>query len=210
MPSSRDVRAPDTWPSRGHGGRRAAAKRSLPTVFDAGTAFAFSAGTAASGGSAGSPSLPPQTVNGRTFAEMEIMAYVDFCLTVSVRKQWARWKPRQAPSLCSGERRWQGGGCRFLRQRRRCQGTAPAHPPWSAFGNTSVPPRGRCPCAESVPAAQSSPWPRAADKERVRRRPGALAGQRSEPLSPRAASPGASRCRGPYRRRLPGGTQQSR
>ncbi|XP_075369427.1 protein eva-1 homolog C-like isoform X2 [Mycteria americana] len=141
---------------------------------------------------------------------MEITAHVypDFCLTVAVRKPGARWKPRQAPSLCSGERRREGRGCRFLRQQQRCQGTAPAHPPRSAFGSTSLPPRGRCPCARSVPAAQSSPWPWAAHKERARGRPpspGALAGQRSEPLSPRAASPGASRCQGPGRQRLPAG-----
>lgn len=104
VPSPRDGGAPDICPWGGCGGRRAAAKRSLPSVFDAGRAFAFSAGTAALEGSAGSPSLPPQTVNGRTFAEMEITAHVypDFCLTVSVRKQGAHWKPCQALCLCLG------------------------------------------------------------------------------------------------------------
>lgn len=104
VPSSRGVGAPNAWPCGGCGGRRAAAKRSLPARPDEGRAFASSAGTTALGGSAGSPSLPPQTVNGRTFAEMEITApvYPDFCLAVPVRKQGACWKPYQAPSLYSG------------------------------------------------------------------------------------------------------------
>ncbi|XP_032851347.1 protein eva-1 homolog C isoform X2 [Tyto alba] len=56
----------------------------------------------------------------------------------------------------------------------------------------SLPPHGRRPSTEGVPAVQSSPLPWAADKERVHGRPpspGALAGQRSEPLSPRTAWP---------------------
>ncbi|KAM7095106.1 protein eva-1 homolog C-like isoform 2-T2 [Ciconia maguari] len=76
----------------------------------------------------------------------------------------------------------------------------------------SLPPRGRCPCARSIPAAQSSPWPWAAHKERAHGRPpgpGALAGQRSEPLSPRTASPGASRCQGPGRQRLSAGRSRA-
>ncbi|XP_054695195.1 protein eva-1 homolog C-like isoform X2 [Grus americana] len=115
---------------------------------------------------------------------MEITAHVypDFYLTVSMRKQGARWKPCQALFLCSGERRREGRGCWFLHQHGDAKAPAPAHPPRSTFANTFLPPCGRCPCAKSVSAVQSSPLPWAADKERVYSRPpgsSALAGQKA-------------------------------
>ncbi|XP_051642041.1 protein eva-1 homolog C-like isoform X3 [Manacus candei] len=56
------------------------------------------------GGSSGSLSLPPDRVNGRTFAEIEITAhmYPDFCPTVPGRKLGALRKPLQALSICPG------------------------------------------------------------------------------------------------------------
>ncbi|XP_051486518.1 protein eva-1 homolog C-like isoform X4 [Apus apus] len=57
----------------------------------------------------------------------------------------------------------------------------------------SLPPRRRCPCAESVPAVQSSPLPcRQRAGTEAPAQPSALAGQRSEPLSPRPPAPAAA------------------
>lgn len=191
---------PDIWPCGDCGCRRAAAKRSLPAVFDAGRAFAFSAGTAALGGSASSPSLPPQMVNGRTFAEMEITAHVypDFCLTMSVRKQGAHWKPRQAPSLCSGGN---GGGREGTAYFSASDSDAKA---WHLLTPHRAPLKtcpsllvGGVPVLRASQLSRAAPCPGQQTKSGytgTRPAPALWQGKRSEPLSLCTASPSASRC----------------